>query len=770
MSRTILRWLLILALAGSLALPLSAAATDDFIAPGVFTTGGAGSTPNAVAVADFNGDGNLDVVVADQHEDGISILFGKGNGTFQTPISYGVGQEVITVAVGDFNGDGYPDLAVGTEGILGVWGVSVLTNDGSGTFSPPQAYSVGGADCWGASIAVGDFNNDRKIDLVVATMNCGMAYLQGNGDGTFQTFVQFASELPCPTSVTAGDLNNDGNLDLVVGNYMSCTGKAEPISVLLGQGNGTFTEPANYSAGDSPVAVALADFNGDGNLDIVEINYTSIISPPPTSDTDSVDVFLGNGDGTFSPRSVYSVDLDPTGVVVGDFNGDGNLDLAVSCFSSNDAFVLFGNGKGAFGLGVRYEAGVLPAGIAAGDFTGNGKTDLVTADYGADQVSFLRNVRRGSFWSAPDYQNGAAQPEQIALGEFNRDGGTDVATIDEGLNESQTESNGNYYIVVTLGNGHGQLSKPVITPVGHGLVNAPIGLAVGDFNGDGKLDVAVREPFPGDDTSVGIFFGAGDGTFVAGPSYTIDHGSGSSAILAADLNGDGILDLVASGCEGTCVSVLIGNGNGTFAPAQTYQTGAPGSSWVQSLGVGDFKNNGIQDLVVINSTNSIDGPSVIGILLGNGDGTFQAPITYTDMYFPTSVAVADFNGDGNLDLAITNARADNVGIYLGNGNGTFQPPQTFATAGWPVSVGVGDFNHDGNLDLAVGGGGDPGTQLALLSVLHGNGDGTFGPMTNYPLGVDPAIAVGDLVTNAGPDLAIANENHVTVYLNKADLK
>src|ERR1700678_1938727 len=263
-----------------------------------------------------------------------------------------------------------------------------------------------------------------------------------------------------------------------------------------------------------------------------------------------------------------------------------------------------------------------------------------------------------------------------------------------------------------------------------------LAVAVGDFNGDGNLDLAVanycgNDPTCQSDGTVSILLGNGDGTFRKVADYAAQ--GGSSAVAIADFNGDGKLDLaVVNSCEfalcndystqGT-VSILLGNGDGTFRPAVSYETGSNSNS----VAVGDFNRDGIADLAV---TNLEDG--TVSILLGNGNGTFHAHVDYQTGFSPDAVTVADFNRDGKLDLAVANCcGADDycgggsISILSGNGDGTFQQHRDYKTPANATSVAVGDLNGDSNLDLAVAN--YRAATTNSVSILLGNGDGTFRP-------------------------------------------
>ena len=365
-------------------------------APAVaYDSGGQGLV--SLAVADVNGDGKLDVLVtATLHTPpygGVGVLLGQGDGTFPTAVQYGSGGSTPTsIAVADVNGDGKPDLLVANGCISDTncdkGAVGVLLGNGDGTFQPAVAYNSG---AWGAqSVAVADVNGDGKPDLVVANQcvtatvctNGLIGVLLGNGDGTFRAALTYDSGGVDAYSVALADVNSDGKLDLLVGNFCStaCDGSLidGAVAVLLGNGDGTFHQAVVYDTGGFwTLSVQVSDVNGDGKPDLVVEN----------SGSNSAGVLLGNGDGTFQAAQTYLTGPDVTvalSMIVADVNGDGKPDLVVTNefalgdISEGRADVLLGNGDGTFQAVVAYEAGGYGTNWGAvGDVNGDGKTDLL---------------------------------------------------------------------------------------------------------------------------------------------------------------------------------------------------------------------------------------------------------------------------------------------------------------------------------------------------------------------------------------------------------
>jgi serine/threonine protein kinase/predicted Zn-dependent protease len=726
---------------GSQRIPASRhpAPATGFLAPLSFETG---RVPVFVASGDFNGDGIPDLVTANQADGTVSVLLGRGDGTFQPAVHYAAGSDPSCVVVADFNRDGKLDLAVANYSSDTV---SVLLGNGDGTFQAAQRYAAG-AEPW--SMAVADFNGDGIPDLVVANEVAGsVSILLGKGDGTFQAAVNYPAGNR-PYSVAVGDFNGDGIPDLAVANYLG----QGTVSVLLGNGDGTLQAAQSYAAGNGPSSVAVGDFNRDGHLDLVvalnKVNATGT----------TVAILLGNGDGTFQAARTYPVGITPWFVAVGDLNGDGILDLAVT--SGGSLSVLLGNGDGTFQAAHSYSVGMSfnnlsPAqnSLAIGDLNGDGKPDLAVVNSFGNNVSVLLGNGDGTFPAAPTYSAGS-YPINVAVADFNGDGILDLAVTNAGGPRAGSSPG---TVSILLGKGNGTFEAAVNYPTGP----CPGGVAVGDFNGDGIPDLAVanHNAFFTSST-VSILLGNGDGTFQAAANYPA--GQTPDCVVVADFNGDGILDLaVTSHLFNGGVSVLLGNGDGSFQAPQSVAVGAN----PHAMAVGDFNGDGIPDLAVANWSNNS-----VSIFLGKGDGTFRNAGDYSTPG-PDSPVVGDFNGDGKLDLAVANATNDgtsgSVSVLLGNGDGTFQAPVSYLTGpipntGCPGGMAVGDVNGDGTVDLVVlfGGG---------VLVLLGNGDGTFQTTPiSYLAGVGPVdVAIGDFNGDGKPDLAVTNNNSngVSILIN-----
>ncbi len=297
-----------------------------------------------------------------------------------------------------------------------------------------------------------------------------------------------------------------------------------------------------------------------------------------------------------------------------------------------------------------------------------------------------------------------SSPYSIAVGDFNRDGIRDLAVV--------AFSSGR--VAVLLGNGDGTFRKATY----YDAVASSV--AAADFRNNGILDLALTDNLS---NSVQIMLGNGDGTFQ--PSKFYPTPNFPNVIAVGDFNGDHTPDVVTIDESGfcPCISVLLGNGDGTFQEPPI--TTVPPVAAV-AIGIGDFNHDGMLDVVTIGESRA---GSQAGILLGNGDGTFTPGKSYTIGDGPQSVAVADLNGDGNLDLAIADALSGSIDILLGNGDGTFRQGAIIPTLAFPGAIQKGDFNGDGKVDLVVA----TGLNTTVVSVFLGNGDGTFQAAENFPV-------------------------------------
>ena len=700
-----------------------------YSAPGLSST----SPPQgnaAIVSADFNGDGIPDVAMLGTISNGqaLSIFLGKPDGSFGPRVDYPVQASGFTV--GDFDGDGKVDVVV-----VSSTGTSIFFGNGDGTLQPPVSLNQNLGSGYSAA-ASGDFNGDGKLDLLLLTPDFGsgatMAILLGNGDGTFQAPVTYS--VPIAPYLVLGDFNGDGKPDIAVSGGLN----GGVVSILINNGDGTFKGPANYSIPGNVQALAAADLNADGKLDLV-------VSSGGTSAT--ISVLLGNGDGTFGSPTVYTSNLlsiYSASIAVADFNGDGKLDLAVTDSvgtSSNDVAIVLGNGDGTFqNPPLLYSAGLLPAAVVSLDVNGDGKPDLAIAGgYGVlSYFSLTTLINRGDgTFPSPTAWPVLQFPYSAVVGDFNGDGHVDIATTSftqtggvsvllgkgDGTFQAHLDSpTGQSPTAIVPGdfNGDGKLdlvianftptnitpTSPVLsTLIGNGdgtfqnkisqtLTGILRSFAAGDFNGDGKLDLAaVIDGTNNTTNAVSIFLGHGDGSFAAPVQYSAGS-TAFSPVLIGDLNGDGKLDLAVA--TGNGIAIFLGNGDGTFQPFSLL----PNTSGYGVLALADFNQDGKLDIVQTTQPNNI------GVALGNGDGTFQqaAGFQIPSILNTESSVVGDFNGDGKLDLGFASQSSDVVTILFGNGDGTFRGHIEYAVPSVSNNANfmlAGDFNGDGAVDMAL---------------------------------------------------------------------
>jgi FG-GAP-like repeat len=476
----------------------------------------------------------------------------------------------------------------------------------------------------GGQIVAANLTNSGHVDLVVGTgWGTTLAILRGNGDGTFQSPVTYPLPQYDDEGLIVTDVNKDGQPDIVVGTNGGRGLDLNFLTVLLNKGNGDFGPPPplfsvksslNQGTTTNAVGVTLADLTGNNKLDLIVTDWDVPIEPlangqmPPlptinfsTQQIDThgtISVLAGNGDGTFQPEQQYFVGGRPIAVAAGDLTGDGKKDLVVVNAFDNTLSILKGNGDHAFQPAITIPVGTNPNAVVLGDFDGDGKLDIAVTNLVDNTVSILIN--------------------QSTPGTLN-------------------------------------FQTPVNYPVG----TYPAGVVTGDFNHDGKMDLAI--------VCSGNFF-------------------------SSDPNG-----------KQTALSILLGNGDGSFAPAATQklrdQTGK------DAIAAADF-GRGELDLAVAHFGNG-----ELLILHGDGAGSFTEAETHKVGAGPEGIVTMDFNGDGAVDIAVNNLNDNTVTLLIGKGDGTFVPaastsddaarPYGSATWGYPAFIAAGDLTGDGKPDIVV---------------------------------------------------------------------
>ncbi len=668
----------------------------------------AGVTPQGVAAADFDRSGWTGLVVANSHVNHgastISVFRGTGPNTY-TPVGTStVCADATAVLAADINHDGYPDVIVACTSSATI---DVLLNLGGGT---------------------------------------GAAW---KGLGTATSYPLSGS----PVALVAGDFAGHGYVDVAAADSNG------NVSILLNTaGDGTFSA-AHVTVGGTLSGIAAGDFNKDGSLDLAVSDSAG----------NKVDTLLNNGSGGFTELGTgvsTGSGSNPSGIVAADFNQDGNIDVATSNAGTNTATVLLGNGAGSFTLQAAQATGTDPIALVTSDINSDGYPDLVAFDElsgSTGAVAVLLGNGNGTLQVAQISTQAFLPGTQATVADFNRDGKPDIALTQQG----------NQYASVMLNNTlptqypDGR-SFATYNPLSTGMGNFADSVAVGDFNRDGLLDIAVSYL---QDNDVQVLFGNGGGGFAAGATYSV--GSQPFWIASGDLNGDGYPDLVTTntnvaGTAGT-VSVLLNNKNGTLASAATYTVGKQ----PYQVAIGDLNGDGYPDLAVTNYTTGSTQGSVT-ILLGSKTGTFTVqPTALATCATPYGVAIGDFKHDGFPSVAVTCYTTSQLEVFPNNGNGSFGTPYMYTVGNTinslapnPASIVVGDFNRDGNLDIVTGN-----TTANNISFFAGNGDNTFNASVESPsLNFPDSIVAGDFNGDGILDIAgvAPNFNAVEVTLGVGD--
>jgi VCBS repeat protein len=672
-----------------------------------------GGDPVSVASGDLDGDGRLDLVVANRWTEDLSILLGRGGGEFAAERRVSVGGIPVAVALADFNRDGRPDVVVALP-VADQVAVFLTGPDGM----PGRRVTLAAGDSPGAVVAA-DLTGDGRADIAAANhFSNDVSIFAGHGDGTFAA----AASIPAgdePISLVVGLFDAGLTPDLAVANARSCD-----ITILLGDGAGGFRGAGPFNAGCRPPFVTTedivaADFDGDGATDLAAGNW---LHPEEMHD---IVVIPGRGDGTFAAarRVDWTVD-GQLALGAADFNRDGIPDLAFGthhgmvCCSLRGGDIILGRGDFSFEPGGTYQSGVGPVALEVADLDADGRVDLaVLSDWVWDEVTITLGRGDGTMGQTPADLDPSSWSDEIHLGDFDGDGRSDIVSADRWRGQ----------VRVLGSDGGGRFTAPVTLP---GVV-LPLSVAVGDFNGDRMDDVAVLD---GGAKDVAIFPAIGGG-FFGGPSW-ISAGESPAALAAGDLTADGIDDLVVAGSDGGGQVVLLPSPAMGLPTPRFLPTGIDSP---QAVGIGDVDGDGLKDIVVAGIE--------VALMRALAPGQF-APAALTGDFgteYP-SIAVGDFDGDGGDDVVLE------MILYSWRSGPGLESTGDFPLQRAPRSLALADVDADGALDLiAIDGDFDEGD---LFIVPSRDPSTRASPQRIILDGAGPGLAAGDLDGDGRVDLLI----------------
>jgi hypothetical protein len=711
----------------------------------------------AVALADLTGNGIPDIVTANAFDNTVSVLRGRGDGTFASQEVFAVGSRPYSVSVADLSGDGKPDIITTNYGSNNV---SVLLNQGGGSFLNQQTFA---ADKSPVQTVVADVNGDGRPDLVtVNNFDSATGVLLGKGDGTFQ---------PAPAASSVGvsdtpflvDLNGDGVPDSVI---VDRSGDILFREGLSGATN-AFAPPVILNPGRPARAIAILQVGSQFAIAAADAHFDPTLSASQFVFT--VSIYAVGAGGDVSRRTAFSTTALPTSLATGDLTGNGLDDLVAANALDNSVTIVLQTSTGQFAPPITMPTGVAPSDIAVADLNGDGLPDIVVSDQASGAITVLLNDPTHSFMQTMQFRASTglsvvgpsssgpvvtsfAQSVSLVAGNFTLDGRPDLAVVNQATHS----------ITILAADANGGFADPQLTltvPTSDALnINNRAGAIVaGDFNRDGRLDLAVLMQDTG---QVWIYSGNGDGTFRH--TFSISVGDEATGLSLAPGGGKGLLNLVVGNGFGD-VLILQGKGDGTF----------------------QIQGSRVSLSVVPN----LLGPGQAGVLVGdqqNNRVTVQGPSASGNQYSPvTTLGSASSSGQlapGDVqwafldkgstlpDAVVVSTGSNAVIVYrtiaITNGVPTFAPgPRTYFVGTAPAGITITDINDDGISDMLVANQGSNDVSV-IFGSYDATGDwvGVSGPRLKSGGDGPIAVTLHDLPGTANPDLAVVNGGSGTVTL------
>jgi hypothetical protein len=732
---------------------------------------------SGTAFDDLNNDGYIDIITSEVSPNRIAVRYGNLSAYY----SYSVSSTTLlyspsSIKVADVNGDLIKDI-IFSEGVSG-GNIGIIRGNVTGGFDAPYYLTAAS----GKLLEIRDFNQDTYPDLLMMNQSANLRVVPGKGNGTFDNSITILNTQNSYDRVFVSDFNQDSRPDIITTDLTSSTSGS--IKVYSGNMSGayytvsgplTYTVVHNTSSNSTP-EFFISDFNNDGFKDFA------------VTSSNGINLFNNNGTGAFSVTTL-STYAKPGGISGADFNNDGNMDLVVSypknvtSLIGNMVRILTGNGNGTFNFLSDINISAPASEFIVKDFDKNGALDIICSMgssigilFGNNQAQFsssftlllnenevnstlednLMDLNNDGYFDIVGYlQSGGfliskgltdstvagikihplfgygTSSSSAEIEDFNMDGNMDIAVFDE---------DSLITLSVFYSNSLGELSAPTVFKSPDIGIYYSKEIVSGNFNADNYPDVIVKKT---------MYLGSATGI----TSQTIGINITSGIIGKSDLNHDGKMDLIGLPFNSQSVQYMINSGNGIFSSGPLIFSGIQ-PAWAEAA---DLNNDTYADLIVAN-----DGAQVKVIMGTSNISVYGTATNYTTGTNPNDVKTGDFNGDGNIDVAVSNRTSDNVSILLGNGTGALAFSNNIYIGPRPETINVLDFNQDGILDLAV----KTGYVRSELLFFKGNGNGTFTYLKRTQ-SFGNRYVTGDLNHDNVPDLVNASDRFLSVLYSGA---